>query len=229
MKILGFIPARKGSKGIRNKNLVKFNKKPLIFSTISFCKKLKLVTPFVSTNSKKILNYAKKNNINFDYIRPKKLSTDKSKVIDAVLDAVKWFERKNIFFDAVMMLQPTTPIRKFSEINKIIKIFKDKKINSIVTVTQMKEHPYECVVDSGKKWKFLVENYNKATRRQDYPNKYYFIDGSVYLSNINFIKKNKSFVIKNKTILFKSSQYPGIDIDDYSDLKIAQLFINKKK
>ena len=60
MKILGFIPAREGSKGIKNKNLVKFNGKPLIFSTINFSKKLNTVTSFVSTNSKKILKYAKK-------------------------------------------------------------------------------------------------------------------------------------------------------------------------
>ena len=60
MKILGFIPARKGSKSIKNKNLIKFNHKPLIYSTINFSKKIKCLTPFVSTNSKKILDYSKK-------------------------------------------------------------------------------------------------------------------------------------------------------------------------
>ena len=54
MKILGFIPARKGSKGLKNKNLVKFMGKPLIFHTIDCCKKLKFLTPFVSTDSKEI-------------------------------------------------------------------------------------------------------------------------------------------------------------------------------
>ena len=128
MRILGFIPARKGSKGIKNKNLVKFNKKPLIFSTINFSKKLRFVTPFVSTNSTKILNYAKKNGIKYNYLRPEYLSNNKSPVIKSVFHALDWFENKGIHFDAVMMLQPTTPIRKLAEVNKIIRNFIKKKL-----------------------------------------------------------------------------------------------------
>ena len=227
MRILGFIPARKGSKGIKNKNLVKFNKKPLIFSTINFSKKLRFVTPFVSTNSTKILNYAKKNGIKYNYLRPEYLSNNKSPVIKSVFHALDWFENKGIYFDAVMMLQPTTPIRKFAEVNKIIKNFIKKKISSIISVTRMKEHPFECVKLNGKKWDYFVKGKNKKTRRQDYSQSYFFIDGSIYLSRISFLKKNKSFVVKNKTELFKSSQYPGIDIDDPIDLKIGELFIKK--
>ena len=229
MQILGFIPARKGSKGIKGKNLIKFNKKPLILSTIKFSKKLKFVTPFVSTDSKKILNYLLNEKIKFNYLRPKNLSTDKSNVIDAVMHVIKWFEKQNIYFDAVMMLQPTTPVRKLAEVNKIIKIFKKNKKKSVISVTKMKEHPYECIKIYRKNWDFIEKNYKKKIRRQDYPQNYYFIDGSVYLASINFIKKNKSFVVKGKTILFKSSQYPGIDIDDYNDIKIAELFVNKSK
>ena len=227
MRILGFIPARKGSKGIKNKNLVKFNKKPLIFSTINFSKKLRFVTPFVSTNSTKILNYAKKNGIKYNYLRPEYLSNNKSPVIKSVFHALDWFENKDIHFDAVMMLQPTTPIRKLAEANKIIRNFIKKKISSIISVTRMKEHPFECVKLNGKKWDYFVKGNNKRTRRQDYSQSYFFIDGSIYLSRVSFLKKNKSFVVKNKTELFKSSQYPGIDIDDPIDLKIGELFIKK--
>ena len=227
MRILGFIPARRGSKGIKNKNLVKFNKKPLIFSTINFSKKLRFVTPFVSTNSTKILNYAKKNGIKYNYLRPEYLSNNKSPVIKSVFHALDWFENKSIHFDAVMMLQPTTPIRKLAEANKIIRNFIKKKISSIISVTRMKEHPFECVKLNGKKWDYFVKGKNKRTRRQDYSQSYFFIDGSIYLSRISFLKKNKSFVVKNKTELFKSSQYPGIDIDDPIDLKIGELFIKK--
>ena len=91
----------------------------------------------------------------------------------------------------------------------------------------MKEHPFECVKLNGKKWDYFVKGKNKRTRRQDYSQSYFFIDGSIYLSRISFLKKNKSFVVKNKTELFKSSQYPGIDIDDPIDLKIGDLFIKK--
>ena len=227
MRILGFIPARKGSKGIKNKNLVKFNKKPLIFSTINFSKKLRFVTPFVSTNSTKILNYAKKNGIKYNYLRPEYLSNNKSPVIKSVFHALDWFENKGIHFDAVMMLQPTTPIRKLAEVNKIIRNFIKKKISSIISVTRMKEHPFECVKLNGKKWDYFVKGKNKRIRRQDYSQSYFFIDGSIYLSRISFLKKKKSFVVKNKTELFKSSQYPGIDIDDPIDLKIGELFIKK--
>ena len=223
MKILGFIPARAGSKGIKNKNLVKFNGKPLIHSVINFSKKLKFITPFVSTNSNKILKYVKKNGIKFNYLRPNYLATDKSDVINSILHALKWFEKKNIYFDAVMLLQPTSPIRKKNEVEKIINIFKKRKINSIISVTRMKEHPFECIKIKGSKWEFLQNNKGKFTGRQNYPEKYFIIDGSIYLAKVSFLKKNNSFIKKNETKLFKSSQFPFIDIDDPIDLKIAEL------
>ena len=228
MKILGFIPAREGSKGIKNKNLVKFNGKPLIFSTINFSKKLNTVTSFVSTNSKKILKYAKKQGIYFDYLRPQHLSRDKSDIVEAVLHSLKWFECRQIYFDAVMLLQPTSPIRSVKEVKKIIKIFNRGKIDSMIKVTKMKEHPYECVKIKGNKWGYLEKNPKKKSMRQAYFEDYYFIDGSIYLSKVSFLKKNKSFVAKNKTKLFKSKQHPGIDIDEPIDLKIGEIFIKRK-
>jgi len=228
MKILGFIPARKGSKSIKNKNLIKFNRKPLIYSTINFSKKIKCLTPFVSTNSKKILNYSKKNGISFDYLRPDSLSTDKSKIIKSVFHALKWFKDKNIEFDAVMLLQPTSPVRNQNEVDKIIKVFKQKKLNSIVSATKMYEHPFECIKIEGKKWHYIENNPKKSSMRQDYSKSYYFIDGSIYLSSVDFLKKNKSFVVKNKTKIFKSSQFPGIDIDNLTNLRLGEFFMDKK-
>tara|TARA_B100000029_G_C17577892_1_gene958726 strand:+ start:1076 stop:1756 length:681 start_codon:yes stop_codon:yes gene_type:complete len=226
MKILGFIPARKGSKRIKNKNLINFGGKPLIYYTINLCKKLRFVTPFVSTNSKKISIFAKKNGIKFNYLRPENLSNDKSKIIESVFDALNWFEGKKIYFDAVMLLQPTNPIRKLQEVDEIIKIFLNKKVSSIASVTKMKEHPFECVkIKKNNKWRYLVENKLKKKRAQDYPKDYYFIDGSVFLADVKFLRKNKDFITKNKTYLYKSSQFPGIDIDEAADLKIAKTFL----
>ena len=73
MKILIFIPARGGSEGIKNKNLVKINKKPLIKFTIDLAKKIKKYDIFVSSDSKKIINYCKSLGVKINYVRPKKL------------------------------------------------------------------------------------------------------------------------------------------------------------
>ena len=227
MKILAFIPARAGSKGIKNKNMANLKGKPLIYYTLKVVKKInKNVYPFVSTDSNIIKKYCKKNGFKDEYFRPKKLSTDKSYVLNAIFDALKWLnKKKNLNFDAVMLLNPTSPIRKKQEIDKIINIFRKGKIQSIVSVSKMKEHPFECIKLDNNKWKYLQSSKKILTRRQSYPNKYFFIDGSIYLSKISFLKKYKSFVVENKTKLFRSSQFPSIDIDDPADLRIAKLFI----
>jgi len=94
LSILCFIPARAGSKGIKNKNLYKINSKPLIYYTIKFAQKIKNNFIFVSTDSTKILKYTNKLNLNNKYIRPKKLSGDHSLVIDALIDSLNWLKKK---------------------------------------------------------------------------------------------------------------------------------------
>ena len=228
MKILIFIPARSGSKGIKNKNITKLNGKPLINYTLSFARKLtkeKNFSVFLSTDSKKYLKYSSKKDLNYNYLRPKNISGDNSRIIDAVLHGLDWLATKNLYFDAVLLLQPTSPLRKTSETRKAINFFKKKKINSLVSVTKMKEHPFECIKSHGKKWEYLEKNKVKITKRQNYPNKYFFIDGSIYLSKVSFLKKYNSFVVKNKTKLFKLTQFPSIDIDQPVDLKISKLFL----
>jgi len=226
MKILGFIPARKGSKGLKNKNLVKFMGKPLIFHTIDCCKKLKFLTPFVSTDSKKILNYSKKCGIKFDYVRPKKISKDKSQITDAVFHALKWFESKNIFFDSVMILQPTSPVRDKKEVKRIYKKFMREKLSCIVTVSKSREHPYKFFKIEPKEWQFIEKAKTKSLNRQAYPKNYYIEDGAVYLFRTSFLKKYKRFIVKNITKLFISNQNPVINIDYQIDLKIAE-FLKK--
>ena len=97
MKILCFIPARGNSKELINKNIYPFLGKPLKSHTINFAKKIKKLTTFVSTDSKKILHIAKKQKINFNYLRPKKISGDNSNVIFSVIHALNWFEKKKVF------------------------------------------------------------------------------------------------------------------------------------
>ena len=136
MNILGFVPARKGSKGIPGKNLKKLNGKPLIYYTLKTLKKLKTnskIFSFISTNDKKLKRYCETQGFKNNYIRPDRLSSSKSNIVDAVLHGIKGFESfKKIKIDAILLLQPTSPIRKVGEIIKAVNYFKKKK-NSFIS------------------------------------------------------------------------------------------------
>ena len=188
MKLLIFIPARGGSKGIKNKNMIDLNKKPLIYYTIDIAKKIKKnAYPFISTDSKKIIKYCKKFGFENRYLRPKSLSKDNSSMFPAVMHGIRWIkENYGKTFDAILVLQPTTPIRRLKELKLAIKLFKNKKLESLISVTRMKEHPYECIQLSGNKWNYLVNDPKKINRRQNYKKNFYFIDGAFSLTKINF-------------------------------------------
>ena len=229
MKLLIFIPARKGSKGIKNKNMVLIKKKPLIYYTIKVAKKIyKNSTIFVSTDSVKIKKYVTKYNIKDNYIRPSYLSEDSSNIFDSIIHALSWLKKKNQIYDAVIILQPTSPLRDVSVVSDAIKIFKKKNLKSMMSVSRMKEHPYECIKINKKHWNYLVKNPNRLSQRQQYLDEYYFIDGSFYIVNIDYLIKCKNIISKRTTVPFIQKKNFSIDINEYVDLKIAKTFLNKK-
>ena len=100
MNILAIIPARGGSKGIKNKNIINLNGKPLIYFSIKQVLLSKMITDFiVSTDSKKIANISKKYLAPVPFLRPKNISGDKSLIIDTLYFCLKKMEKikkKNI-------------------------------------------------------------------------------------------------------------------------------------
>ena len=230
MNIIGFVPARGGSVGIKNKNLVMLNGQPLIKYTLDILKELNnIAQPFISTDSIKIKRYCERNGFKNNYLRPKKLGTSSSNVVDAVLHGVNWIlKNKKVKVDTILLLQPTSPLRYLGEIKKAIKIFKEKKLNSLASVSPLKEHPFETVEIKKNKWKFLRESKKKVFRRQQFNNNFFFIDGNFYLVKLNFLKKNKCFIKKNITTFFKLKRYWPIDIDNNEDLIVASSLIKQK-
>lgn len=231
MKDLVFIPARTGSKGIKNKNLAKMNNKPLIVHTIDFIKKIPQFDWFVSTNGKQILNISKKKGFKFNYLRPNKISKSKSKVCDAVFDAHKWLKKNhNLDYKNIILLQPTSPLRQKKEFLKAYRYFKKKKLKSLASVTTMREFPEECVeINSNKKWSYLKKKSKNFFGRQSFSKNYFFIDGSFYIINYEFLKKHKKFIIENQTYFFKLNTRWPIDIDEKDDLALCELIVKNKK
>ena len=117
--------------------------------------------------------------------------------------ALKWFENKNIFFDAVMLLQPTSPIRVKKEVAKIINIFKKKKLNSIASAVEFKDMNDTLKLHRSD-WKFILKKRKISSNRPALKNNFFTIDGSIYLAKVSFLKRYKSFVKEkyNKNICF---------------------------
>ncbi|TGL45834.1 cytidylyltransferase domain-containing protein [Leptospira perdikensis] len=231
MKILAFIPARGGSKGIIGKNLHPVAGKPLLYYTIDIAKQLgDLVLPFLSTDDKKIKEYANSLGLTDEYLRPEILATDTSSTLDAVLHGVDWYERENkTAIDAVLLLQPTSPIRKLEELKEAILFFEKEKLSSLVSVTVMREHPFECIESDTSGWSFLAKPKQEVSGRQSYTGKYYFLDGSFYIASLSFLKEKRAFVREGETFLFESKLKYSIDIDEIEDLEIAESILKKKE
>ncbi len=126
-KILAVIPARSKSKRIRNKNLRIFNKKPLIYWTIKAAQTSTLINKtLVSSDSINLLKKCKEFGVDYLIKRPNILSNDTADSWDVVRHALSKLKKKNIFFDYIIMLQPTSPLRNSEHIDQCLKKLKKK-------------------------------------------------------------------------------------------------------
>src|SRR5699024_2425689 len=127
MKNLAIIPARSGTKGLPDKNIKLLNNKPLMAYTIEVAlKSKKYEQVVVSTDSEKYAKIAKKYGAHIPYIRSENLSNDTASTWDVVRDVLTYYKNKNIFYDTVSLLQPTSPFRKHQDIINAYNDFVEK-------------------------------------------------------------------------------------------------------
>lgn len=228
MSYLFFVPARGGSKRIKNKNLIKINNNPLINYTLNICKRFKNIKTIISTDSKSIKYYCIKKGFSNIHDRPKNLSRDNTPMIDVILNYLNNLSKEKIKeLKYIILLQPTSPLRTYFDVKNCLNHFKRKKLNSLASVSIMREHPYECVEIKKDKWDYLSEPKKKILISQKYKYNFFFIDGSIYINSISFIKKYKSLVVKGKTKFMKNKNNYAIDIDYPEDLLLAKCKLKK--
>ena len=154
---LGIIPARGASKGIPGKNIINVAEKPLLQYTIEAAQKSKFLNRvLLSTDDKKIAEVGKIFCVEVPFMRPTKLAQDDTPAIDVILHALDWLKQNDSYQpDAVVLLQPTSPLRTEKHIDKAIQLFLDKNADTVVSVVEVPHNysPYKLM----KLWRLPID------------------------------------------------------------------------
>lgn len=223
-KILALIPARGGSKGIPNKNIISLANKPLIAYSIEECKKSRYIDDIVvSTDSETIAKVAKEYGAEVPFLRPEELAKDTSKTVDSVLHAIEELGKFGRDYDSFVLIQPTQPLRTFEDIDGAIEIHYENEKKNVVSVCEVSEHPLLMRTISNGVLEPLL-NKSSTCRRQDM-DKYYKVNGCVYVNSVDKLDVNTSF--NDNPIPYIMDQSHSVDIDEPSDLEYAEFLLNK--
>lgn len=225
---LALIPARSGSKGLPGKNLMLLDGKPLVSYPINAALKSKYTDKVVlSSDDHKIMDAARAFNCEIPFKRPEELASDTASSIDVVLHAINYYEEHGIFFDYLVLLEPTSPLTESADVDKAIEslIANQASADSIVGVSQVESnHPMFIakIDDNGTLAPYARKDFLTPVRRQELEELVFF-EGSLYISEIKKLKETKSFV-HERTLPYLVPRWKSIEIDEYSDFLIADIF-----
>ena len=226
---LVIIPARAGSKGIFEKNIQLIGNKPMIQFTIeAVLANFNVENLIITSNDQKVLDIAKQLGVKIPFIRPDNLSTDNALTVDVINHVLKWYQSKyKVLPENLMLLQPTSPFRDANDIRLAINQFKKSNRKTLISATNPMQHPGDCILkDQNGNFKRL-EISKGALARQFYP-EVFFIDGGIYISEINHFIKTQDLIGKDPEV-YKMGQLNAIDIDTSFDLELARAIYNYRQ
>jgi len=221
--LLGVIPARSGSKGIKNKNLRTVLNRPLIYYTIKDALSYKKIyKTIVTTDSLEIAEVAKKYGAEVPFLRPKKLAKDNTPMLEVLKHAlIKCEQLYSIKIKGIMLLDPTSPLRRRGDIKAMINIFLKKKPDLVIAVSQSKRNPYYSMLEINKNGYAQLVLRGNYIRRQDIPPIYDITNNCWIFSRRAVLRSSR---IPPKTIPYEINGF-HVDIDKEDDLKIFEWFL----
>lgn len=227
MRNIAIIPARSGSKGLKDKNIKDLCGKPLMAYSIEAAIKSNVFDEvMVSTDSTVYADIAKNYGARVPFLRSDFASSDSASTWDAIVEVIQGYKKLGERFDSVCILQPTSPLRTANHIVEAYETFYSKKAESVVSV---------CLTDHSPLWEnilpkddcmdgFLSREINADDRRQDLED-FYRINGAIYICGIN---EALTFDLYNKgCYAYKMSRKESVDIDDDDDFELAEYYMKK--
>lgn len=227
-KILAIIPARGGSKGMPGKNIKHLGGKPLLAYTVEAAKQSKLINRLiVSSEDEDIIEVARNLGVEVPFKRPEHLAEDQSGSVEVVQHAVEYMEEQGEYYDAVLLLQVTSPFREEGFIDKAIEKFIKSQADALVSVLPVPQ-------EYNPHWVFEADKYDNLKistgeeeiikRRQDLP-RAFFREGSIYITKTECIKNGSFF--GQKLTYIESNPELYVNIDTMEDWEKAKEMIRK--
>ncbi len=227
-KTLAFIPARAGSKGVKDKNIKELAGKPLIAYTIEEAVRSNIFEDIiVSTDSTKIAEVARLYGANVPFLRPKELALDDSPTMDAIFHCLDYMINNGKKYDIIMLLQPTSPLRQWYHIKEAYELFNEKQADFVVSLCECEHSPlWTNTIDEDLRIDNFIRQEVKNVRRQDLAT-YYRLNGAVYVAKVDKLLEEKSFFGRN-SYAYIMNKYSSVDIDSIEDFEFAEFVLNRR-
>lgn len=223
-KIIAIIPARGGSKRLPRKNVLPLNGKPLIAWSIDAALESKYVDKvIVSTDCHEIAKISTEYGASVPFMRPESIAGDTATTNSVILHALEQYSNE---YDIAVILQPTSPLRIFSDIDNALEMLLSKNADGVVSVCECEHSPLwsNSLPSDGNMGAFIREDI-KGKRSQDLPN-YYRLNGAVYTFTTTALIANQGINYTDSVFSIEMPTLRSVDIDHELDFKLAEVILN---
>lgn len=228
MKNIAIIPARSGSKGLKNKNILDLNGKPVMAWTIEAavqCGEFDEV--MVSTDSEEYASIAMRYGAKVPFLRSAETSTDKANSWDVVFEVLKAYEKEGKTYDTFCLLQPTSPLRTDKDIQMAYALFREKADFAVVSVCEAEHSPLWCghLTENNELSDFIDA---QSMKQRQASKIFYRLNGAIYIVDCKRFMKDR-YLYQKGSFAYVMSQERSVDIDSIIDFKIAEMLTSGKK
>lgn len=229
-KVLCLVTARGGSKGLPGKNVRPLLGKPLIAWSIEAGLRAPSADALVvSTDDEAIAQAARDAGARVPFMRPPELAGDTASSIDVVLHAIDWLAAAGDSYDVVVLLEPTSPLRKAADIEAALELMVSRGAGAVVSVCRAESvHPaFMYRKDAGGCLQPFLERQPTSLRRQEIE-PLYFLEGTVYVSRIDVLRARRSFYHED-TVGYEVPKWKSLEIDDLDDFLMVEALLKHKE
>lgn len=224
MKNIAIIPARSGSKGLKDKNIKDLCGKPLMaYSIEAACRSSQFDEVMVSTDSEEYAEVARKYGADVPFLRSEMTASDTASSWDMVEEVLQGYERMGREFDTFCLLQPTSPMRTIEDILAAYKLYQSKCAGAVVSLCEL-EHPLSwcgALGEDGSLNGFIRREQGKQRQVQK---KYYRLNGAIYIVSVLEFRKDP-FLYRENTYAYIMPRDRSVDIDTEFDFRFAEFLI----